>query len=166
MKQLILVRHAKSSWSDPGRADVDRPLNDRGRRDAPTMGARIHARGPQPQRILSSHARRALHTAQLLADACGIARADIDIVDAIYEASPATLLATVRALPAKLSRVLLVGHNPGLTEFAHALCPDAGIDNMPTCGVLYLEFAVRDWKSIDREAPVAWAFDYPKRAQG
>lgn len=165
-RHLVLVRHAKSSWSDPGRADVDRPLNDRGLRDAPKMGARIQARGTQPQRILSSHARRALHTAQLIADACGYPRADIDIVDEIYEASPATLLATVRALPAKLARVLLVGHNPGLTEFANRLCPEAHIENMPTAGVLYLDFAARDWASIGEKPPVDWEFDYPKREPG
>jgi phosphohistidine phosphatase len=165
-RHLVLVRHAKSSWSDPGRADADRALNDRGLRDAPRMGARIHARGPQPQRILSSHARRALHTAQLIADACGYPRADIDIVDEIYEASPATLLTIVRALPARLFRVLLVGHNPGLTELANQLCPQARIENIPTGGVLYLDFAARDWTSIGDEPPVDWEFDYPKRDSG
>jgi phosphohistidine phosphatase len=130
------------------------------------MGARIRARGQPPQRIVSSHARRALHTAQLIADACGIARAEIEIVDEIYEATPATLLAVARAFPAALERVVLVGHNPGLTEFANRLCAEAHIDNLPTCGVLYLGFALRDWESLGKAAPSSWEFDYPKRKPG
>ena len=166
MKHLAIVRHAKSSWSNPHQPDIDRPLNERGLRNAPDMGARIHRRWQKPERILSSHARRALHTAQLIADACGYPRADIEIIDEIYEASPTSLLAVLRTQTARISKLMIVGHNPGLTELGNRLCPAAGIDNIPTCGVLYIDFAVQGWDAIGEAPPAHWEFDYPKRPQG
>jgi len=163
MKQLILVRHAKSSWSDPGQRDFDRPLNARGERNAPEMAARLAARGLRPQLIVASGARRALATAQLMAREFGYPKQDIEIVDALYEASPAVWLAQIAALPPRVDRALMVGHNPELTELANRLCPDARIDNVPTCGVLVLDFAVRDWASTAATRPSAWDFDYPRR---
>ena len=166
MKRLFLVRHAKSSWADPGARDFDRPLNERGKKNAPEMGERLVARGQLPQLIVSSPARRALSTAQLIADACGIARAGIDIVDELYESTPATWLGVIRALPAGVERSLIVGHNPEITEIANRLCRAARIDNMPTCGVLYLDFAVAVWSAIGRVQPDVWSFDYPKQRPG
>ena len=166
MKHLVLVRHAKSSWANANQRDVHRPLNERGLRNAPDMGSRILAHGPFPERIISSHAQRALHTAQLIADAADYPRGHIEIVEEIYEASPETLLAVLRAQPDSYSRLMLVGHNPGLTELAARLCPAARIANIPTCGVLYLDLEQPDWASTGRNVAARWEFDYPKRPAG
>jgi phosphohistidine phosphatase len=163
MKRLILVRHAKSSWANPGQEDIDRPLNERGERNAPEMGRRLRERGELPARVVSSPARRALATARLMAVELGIARGDIVIEDALYEASVATWIKVITALPAGLDAVLMVGHNPTLTELANLLCRDVRIDNVPTCGVLRLDYEMRDWTVFPGIPPVAWFFDYPKR---
>lgn len=163
MKQLIIVRHAKSSWADPGQRDFDRPLNGRGERNAPEMAQRLKARGLRPQLIVASGARRAHATAKLMAAVFGYPKADIEIVDALYEATPRVWLQQIRALPAKFDVVLMVGHNPELTALVAELCPGARIDNVPTCGVLCLDFAIHDWSGVGAAPPAAWHFDYPKK---
>jgi phosphohistidine phosphatase len=150
--------------ADPGQRDIDRPLNERGQRNAPEMGARLVARGQVPGLIISSPARRALTTAQLLADACGIARADIRIVDALYEASTETWLKIISDLPGRVDAVLMVGHNPELTALANLLCHQARIDNLPTCAVLRLDYAARNWSALARSQPADWDLDYPRRS--
>lgn len=163
VKRLQLLRHAKSSWSEPGVADIDRPLNDRGLRNAPKMGERLVARAQVPELIVSSPARRALATAQLVADACGIARAAIEVVDALYEAGTDTWLRLISELPRRTDRVLMVGHNPAITDLAHLLCEEARIDNVPTCGLLVLDYDLDAWTAVALNRPAAWLFDYPKR---
>jgi len=144
MKRLTLVRHAKSSWKDAALADLDRPLNGRGKRDAPRMGAHLATQGFRPDIILSSPARRARKTAQLLAAAIPGAAGRILFDPALYEASAAELLERVRALDQAWQHVMLIGHNPGLTDFANLLTA-VGIDNLPTCGVLALDLAIDSW---------------------
>lgn len=163
MKRLILVRHAKSSWADPGMEDIDRPLNERGKRDAPEMARRLRARGERPDLIVSSPARRARSTARRMADELGIAREDVSIEDALYEASVDTWLRVIAALPPAADAVLMVGHNPTLTELGHALCRAVRIDNIPTCGVLRLDYGLRSWAAVPGAEPSDWSFDYPKR---
>lgn len=163
MKQLIIVRHAKSSWADPGQRDFDRPLNGRGERNAPEMARRLEARGVRPQLIVASGARRAHATAKLMAGVFGYAEVDIAIVDALYEASPRVWLAQIRALPASVDTVMMVGHNPEITALVAELCPGTRIDNVPTCGVLCLDYDVRDWTGIAGATPLRWDFDYPKK---
>lgn len=162
MKRLILCRHAKSSWADPGMADIDRPLNDRGKRDAPEMGRRLRERGVAPDLVVSSGARRARATARRIAAELGIDGDAVTIVERLYEASVATWLAVIGGLPDSAGTVLLVGHNPGLTELANRLLADARIDNVPTCGVLCAEYPVRAWSAIPASRPSTWSFDYPK----
>ena len=163
MHTLYLVRHAKSSWDNPGIRDFDRPLNGRGERNAPEMAGRLKARGLRPQLIVASGARRAHATAKLMAGVFGYAKADIEIVDALYEASPRVWLEQIRALPAGIDTVMMVGHNPEITALVAELCPEARIDNVPTCGVLCLDYEARDWAGIARAKPVSWDFDYPKK---
>lgn len=163
MKRLLLCRHAKSSWANPGQDDIDRPLNDRGKRNAPEMAQRLRERGEVPALIVSSPARRALATARLMADELGMAREDIVIEDALYEASVATWLRVIAALPTAADSVLMVGHNPTLTDVANRLCAAVRIDNIPTCGVMRLDYALGSWSAVPGSTPSEWAFDYPKR---
>jgi phosphohistidine phosphatase len=165
VKTLILVRHAKSDWDDSSLADSERPLAKRGRRDAPRMAQRLLARGLPPERILSSPVRRAYDTACLFATGLGIETDAIETIDRLYAADAATWLEIAGRLPAQLASVLIVGHNPEITEVAGRLCP-APIENMPTCAVLRLQYATADWREIAGLRPVHWDFDYPKRLPG
>ncbi len=162
MKRLTLVRHAKSSWDDPDLGDFDRPLNKRGTRDAADMGERLAARGNPPERIVTSPARRAWSTAKKLAKRLGYAKEKIVTEIAIYEASPETLLALVQKLNDRDRHVLLVGHNPGLTDLANRLC-DFGVSNMPTGATLCLDFEVDTWAAVWAGAGRVVFYDYPKK---
>src|SRR5437899_2174425 len=133
MKTLFLIRHAKSSWDDTALPDKDRPLSDRGRRDAPKMGKRLAKRDVKPDLILSSPARRALTTAEIIAKKLDYKRKNIVVEDRLYSGAVHDLLNVVQKLGDKLERVMLFGHNPELTELAHPLSSD--ITHMPTFAV-------------------------------
>lgn len=160
MLQLILVRHAKSSWDHAGVSDFDRPLNDRGRRDAPAMGRRLLGLGIVPERIVSSPALRAISTARLLAQELEIPLDDIQLREPIYDASVKALLGVVHGLDAQ-GPVLLVGHNPGISEFAATLarCP---FTDMPTCGVAVIDLEVREWGEVKARTGRVRQYLYPK----
>lgn len=161
MKTLILARHAKSDWQHAGLADHDRPLNRRGQHDAPRMGAHLAAHYPAPQRILSSTALRAASTAAILADALGIEAGAIEHLRRLYLADARTLLGVARALPDHLDTVMLVAHNPGMTDLVNLLS-DAGLDNLPTCGVARIGFEVADWSALTPGDGRLLSLDLPK----
>jgi phosphohistidine phosphatase len=161
MKVLFLVRHAKSSRDDPSLPDRERPLNDRGRRDAPRMGKRLKKRHAKPDLLVSSPARRALKTARLVADEIGYERKGIVVDDRLYASSAADLLAVVRALEKRLDRVMLFGHNPELADFAHRL--SSRIADMPTCAVAEFRYDTKAWSDVGQTAPVKASLDTPKR---
>jgi phosphohistidine phosphatase len=162
MKTLILVRHAKSSWNDQAQRDIDRPLNERGRDDAPMMADRMAARGTSPQRVLCSPALRTVTTAEIFASRLHMPRELIQLERQIYLSGPAHLLHLVRQQESTIDCVMLVGHNPALTDFLNELCTDARVDNMPTCCVAELTFASADWASIDFAQASLKVLDYPK----
>lgn len=162
MKTLILVRHAKSSWGDPALADRDRPLNGRGRREAPKMGKRLRKHGAKPDLVLSSPARRALATARLIAKQVGYRRRKIRVQDGLYATEPAQLLRAIRKVGARHKRVMLVGHNPELAELAHRLSPE--IAAMPTCAAVLFAFDAKSWERVGRAKPRKVEFLRPRRA--
>jgi len=162
VKTLILVRHAKSSWKDPELADFDRPLNARGKRDAPLMGRRLAARGERPDLMLSSPARRAVATMKKIAAAAGFDEREIVTDDRLYEADAHDLLEVVRGIDDKRAKVLLCGHNPGLTDLCNLIC-NCSIDNIPTCGILSLGFHCDSWKDVELRSGKVLYFDYPKK---
>lgn len=145
MKTLLLMRHAKSSWKDPEQADYDRPLNKRGKRDAPRMGRLIRAEGLSPDIILSSAALRARMTAESVADQCEYA-GEIHYLDELCAADPQTLLATLYKLPEEYSRVLMIAHNPGLEELIESLT--GKYQHLPTAALAYLMIPVQLWQDI------------------
>lgn len=161
MKILILVRHAKSSWKDASLADRDRPLNKRGKRDAPEMGRRLAARGAAPDLIVSSPAARALATARIIAEAVGYPVDAIREDERLYLASPAELLEAIRDLDDGYDRVFLFGHNPGLTELVNELSEPA-VDNVPTCGLVELRLAAERWADVSPDTVRRVSFDTPK----
>ena len=148
MKKLFLIRHAKSSWDDTALPDKDRPLANRGRRDAPKMGKRLAKREVKPDLILSSPARRALTTAEIIAKKLDYKVKDIVVDDRLYASAVHGLLDVIHKLEDNLKRVMLFGHNPELIELAHRLSSE--ITHMPTCAVAEFKFNAKSWSNIGK----------------
>jgi phosphohistidine phosphatase len=144
MKTLLIMRHAKSSWDNPAQEDHERPLNKRGRRDAPRMGCWLREQSLEPELIVVSSARRAQQTAELLAPECG--SAVIQTEPLLYHASQHAWEQVVRALPDSASRILCVGHNPGIEEFLHSLTQQ-GV-SMPTAAIAWVELQIQSWSQF------------------
>ncbi|MCF7200896.1 SixA phosphatase family protein [Pseudomonas oligotrophica] len=161
MKTLYLVRHAKSSWDDPGLADHDRPLARRGLRQLGEIGPWLAARGVRPQRLLCSSAERARATAGPLAEAMGYPAAAIDYQARLYACTPQVLLAAIAEQPDELASLMLVGHDPELTELAIRL--GAAIEHLPTCAFVELVFDAAHWCEIATRPPRHTAFHRPTR---
>jgi phosphohistidine phosphatase len=161
MKKLFLIRHAKSSWDDATLADQERPLNERGRRDAPKIGGRLARREVKPDLILSSPALRALTTAKIIAGKLDYKRKHIIIDDRLYAAEADDLLEVIHELDDRLQCVMIVGHNPELSELAQRLCGEIG--HLPTGAVAEFGFAAKSWSDIGTCPAATVAFDYPKK---
>jgi phosphohistidine phosphatase len=159
---LILFRHGKSGWDEPALDDVLRPLAPRGLRDVPEMGRRLARRGPLPERIVTSTAVRALSSAQAVARELDY-RAD-GIVEApeLYLASTRTLLEIVRGTPAPVRTLMLVGHNPGFTDFANQH-GQIRLDNLPTAGMLCIGLEANKWSAVQPASGRLVWYDCPKR---
>ncbi len=162
MKRLYVIRHAKSSWSDPSLGDFERTLNKRGKRDAPLMGARMKKDGARPDMIVSSPAKRAMKTSRAIAKALGFPAGKITKETAVYEASLQDLVGVVRELPDDCGEVILVGHNPGFSDLAGYLASDASI-YMPTCAVCCIDLEVESWGDVSGGLGRMVSYDYPKK---
>lgn len=161
MKTLYLLRHAKSSWEFDNLSDHDRPLNNRGRNDAPLMGEQLARRNITPDLIVSSPAVRALTTATLVAKEIDYPLEKIVVKERVYHADQKQLLEVIRETPPEVEELLLVGHNDGLTDLANFLSPTP-LDNVPTAGVVSLSFDVSSWRQVSPENVRFNFFDYPK----
>ncbi|QSA96260.1 histidine phosphatase family protein [Methylococcus sp. EFPC2] len=162
MKRLLLVRHAKSSWDDPGLPDRERPLNKRGKRDAPWMGQLLKKRGYAPDRILTSPAKRALKTASKLAKELGYPQDRIEVREGIYLRGVDELTELIATLDPGWRRVLLVGHNPELSELAHRLTR-ADLADLPTCGAVSIAFDAASWRDCARGGGHLEFFERPPK---
>ena len=162
MKTLTLVRHAKSSWKDRMLRDRDRPLNKRGKRDAPVMGQRIAAAGIRPSLIVSSPAVRAWTTAKVIAGELDYPLEFLQREDDLYLASLDNWLDVVAAQDENFNSIMLFGHNPGLTDFANYLSPGL-THNVPTAGVVSVNIDREDWQLYERPKTELVLYDYPKK---
>lgn len=163
MKTLYVVRHAKSSWDDTDLADIDRPLNDRGKRDAPRMGKRLKEKDIHPELLLSSPARRAFSTAKRIGEVLNYKKDNIRTEKKLYHASESEILNVVRSLSDKVDSAMIFGHNPGLTDFVNEVLDGKQyIDNVPTCGVLAFSFSCKSWTDVSGKNSELLFFDYPK----
>jgi len=162
MKILTLVRHAKSSWRDTVLSDRERPLNKRGTRDAPIMGSRATDAGIRPSLIVSSPAVRAWTTAKAFATELGYPIEFLQREDDIYLASLDSLLDVVASQDNGFNSLMLFGHNPGLTDFANYLSPGL-TNNLPTAGIVSVQFDRDDWQLIERPKIELLVYDYPKK---
>lgn len=162
MKTLTLLRHAKSSWDTPGLPDQDRPLNSRGERDAPLAAERIQEAGIRPSLIVSSPALRAWTTAKILAQHIHYPLEFLQREKELYLASRRRLIEAVGRQDDGFNSMLLVGHNPGLTELANYLIPGL-TDNVPTCGVVCINLTSDAWDLTRTGDNELLLFDYPKK---
>lgn len=160
-KTLILIRHGKSDWSNNGEKDFDRPLNNRGNMDAPRMGGKLKDMGIMPDLIVSSPALRTTLTAEYICEQIGYPYEQVDFQEDIYEASVRTLLKVVNELSEKHHTVIIVGHNPGFSYLAEYLAGTV-IGNIPTCGIVELEFDLETWAMVSQNTAMLKSFIYPK----
>jgi len=163
MKTIVLVRHAKSSWKDPSLDDFDRPLNKRGKRNAPFMGEKLKERRIMPDLILSSPAKRAKKTARAIAEKIGYPKKKIIFDDNMYHSNERYLLELVRNQDDKYETLMLFGHNPDFNNFADILLKKNPVDNIPTTGVYGIRFNVDRWKKVREGKGKSLFFSYPKR---
>lgn len=169
MKRISLVRHGKSSWKHFGLADFDRPLNGRGKKNVPEMAQRycrfLEVNDiPKPELIVTSSANRALTTANLLCEGLGISIEKLQLSEKLYHASIEEIEYVISNLPEIHSHVAMVGHNPGFTCFGNQYS-EPNIENIPTAGIVCIEFNVEHWLDVPgRQGKRLW-FDYPKNKQ-
>ncbi|MFZ6013438.1 MAG: SixA phosphatase family protein [Bacteroidota bacterium] len=165
MKTLYVVRHAKSSWDNPEQADFNRPLNERGKRDAPRMGKRLKEKGIKPDVMMSSPAKRAWSTCKKIAEVIGFPEDKIKSERSLYHASEDDILSVVRNIKDKHDSLMIFGHNPGLTDFVNELMDEetlVDIGNIPTCGIAAFTFDVESWNEVNWEKGKLIFYDYPK----
>lgn len=162
MKTLTLLRHAKSSWDTPGLADKDRPLNKRGFRDAPEMAVRLQEASIRPSLILSSPAVRAWETAKVVAQQIGYPLEFLQREADLYLASRRKLIEVIGRQDNGFNSMLVVAHNPGLTDLANYLV--AGLtDNLPTSGIVSINLASDEWDLRQTGNNELLVYDYPKK---
>ncbi len=163
MKKLYLVRHAKSSWADMGMDDFDRPLNERGKKDAPQMANLLKHREVVPNQMISSPAKRAFSTCLLFAEVLKFESSKIITDKKLYHAGADTILKVLSNLKEQGDEevVFLFGHNPGITEFANNLL-NIAIDNIPTCGIVEAKLDIETWKEISFGCGKMNSFNFPK----
>lgn len=162
MKSIYLLRHAKSSWDDSSLSDKQRPLAERGRRNAPQMGARFAERGEQLERVISSPALRAHTTAQLFCEACGFPVQDIQVESDLYFSGSGSIEDVIMNQDDRVRSIMLVFHNPDITYFTNSIDYDVRIDNVPTCGLVKLVSDIAQWQDWSRDNSAFEYFDYPK----
>jgi phosphohistidine phosphatase len=148
MKSALVLRHAKSSWKHPDLADHERPLNKRGKHDAPSMGRLLKRERLVPEIIISSTAIRARSTAEAVAKASGY-KGKIILNKSLYSAGPDAYLGEMHDLSDEYIRVLIIGHNPGLEELVEMLTGE--IHLMPTCSLAHMKLHVDKWSDIDNK---------------
>jgi phosphohistidine phosphatase len=162
MLRLTLIRHAQAAPAHAGQEDWDRALEASGQRDAHEMGRRLKSRDCRPDLVLSSPAARALATAQILARELGISGSKVQQDERLYLASAKDLQKVAHELGGDVEHLMVVGHNPGLTEFADALSSERSIDNLPTCAAYSLDFEIAHWSELEWSTGVDAEFDYPR----
>ena len=163
MKKLFIVRHAKSSWDHPELDDYDRPLNKRGKRNAPEMGQRLANRKVKPDAMVTSPAKRAAATARRIAEQISFPVSDIQKEAMLYHGSVTNMINVIQATSDAVDSLMIFGHNPGLTDLANRLS-GSDIYNIPTCGIVEIEFSVAHWKEIELSTGKLVTFDFPKNS--
>lgn len=162
MKRLYLIRHGKSAWDSEGTQDIDRPLKEKGINDAYEMAGRLVRTGSLPELLLTSPAARASHTALIFARIMNVKDEAIEIRENLYLAGPSEILGVIGTIPDNINSAALFGHNPGFTDLANKLS-NLRIDNVPTSGMVVMDFQTSLWKDISNKTLLSASFDYPSK---
>lgn len=162
MKRLILIRHAKSSWANPLQSDFDRPLNDRGLHDAPMMGARLKKAGVRTDLIIASTAKRAAQTAIGVAKKIGYPEEKILWREDLYHCIPSVFEEVISEVDNAVQTLLVVAHNPGISEFAAALDNTRSVHHMATCAIAGFDFGSDHWSEVRSAPKTLFIYDTPK----
>lgn len=162
MRHLYIVRHAKSSWGNIDLQDFDRPLNERGKKDAPEMARRLLERDIKMDAFVSSPAKRAKKTAGIFCDELGGNKKHIILVESLYHASDEIFYDVIQSFDDDYKHVAVFSHNPCITDFVNLLCPAVKIQNMPTCGIFAVAIPIKKWIDFKEAEKKFLFFDYPK----
>ncbi|HEX4956927.1 MAG TPA: histidine phosphatase family protein [Lacibacter sp.] len=164
MKQLLLIRHAKSSWADAGMKDVDRPLNERGKKDAPDMAQRLLKKQVKAELFLCSTAMRAQSTCAMMMKEMNVDTNRMILKEELYLAPPDVFYDCIQELDDQYNTVAMVAHNPGITDFVNGLT-DVKVDDMPTCAVYAIRIETESWRTFKEAKRKFCFFEYPKKVQ-
>jgi phosphohistidine phosphatase len=160
LKTLYLIRHADTRVKASGEADFDRSLTARGEMDAAWIGQRLKERAVSVDLIHTSSAVRARESAKLIAGELGLVKSQVIMDKALYLAGVPDLLEVVHTIEDTAREVILVGHNPGVIQFANWLS-NAVVNNVPTCGTLRIDFPVESWREVKEGMGSLIFFDHP-----
>lgn len=162
MKKLYIIRHAKSNWDNAAHHDIERPLAERGEKDAQLMGKILAKNHVLPDIIFSSPALRAFTTARIISDEINYDKNKLHIGNELYFGNEDAIIRLIQSFDTKAETAFIVGHNPTFSNLAAALC-DTFHAEMPTCGIVGLEFNAGSWKQIEKGAGKLALYDYPKK---
>lgn len=162
MKTLYIIRHAKSSWDDPNLTDFDRPLNNRGKSDAKMMAEIFANQVKSVGAFVSSTAKRAVKTTNQFIERDDLSYNTIEYTDLLYHASAQKIADVIAGQENQNDSIAIVGHNPGLTDFANEF-GNVTIDNLPTTGILAFAFDIEKWENVLSGDGKLLFFEYPKR---
>ena len=160
-RSLVMIRHAKSSWANPLQSDFERPLNERGQKEAPEMGERLKELNIVPDLIIASSAKRTKQTAKKIADAVGYAPDNIRWEEKLYHCIPSVFEELLYEVGDDVATLFIVAHNPGITEFVNMLAPGFSVENMPTCGIAGVDFEANEWSKFFSAERKIILFEYP-----
>ncbi|MBS1917799.1 MAG: histidine phosphatase family protein [Bacteroidetes bacterium] len=161
MKSLLIIRHAKSSWDSSVLNDFDRPLNDRGKKDAPEMAQRLTEKNITIDAFVASPAKRAKKTAEFFIEKFKRDKKEIIFIPSLYHAPVEIFNQVVSGLNDAHNSVAIFSHNPGITSFVNSLT-DVKLDNMPTCSVFAVTAETNSWSNFFSVKKEFWFFDYPR----
>jgi phosphohistidine phosphatase len=161
MKQLLLIRHAKSSWDDAAANDMDRPLNERGKKDAPKMAERLLDKKVKIDGFYTSPAKRALSTCRLFVKSLDRKEKHIIEAEELYEPNVESFFNVIRKADEDFDTIAIFSHNPGITAFANKLT-SVQVDDMPTCSIFAIKADIKKWNDFEDGEKLFWFFDYPK----
>ncbi len=159
-RTLILIRHAKSRWSNPLHSDFDRPLNERGNHDAPLMGKKLKELNIIPDLIIASSAKRTRQTAKLIAEKVGYNVDEIKWEEKLYHCIPSVFDEVIFEVGDDVKTLFIIAHNPGITEYVNDLSPKFAIDHMPTCGMVGVQMDMDEWGNMPISEKKVFLYEY------
>ncbi|HTN18096.1 MAG TPA: histidine phosphatase family protein [Chitinophagaceae bacterium] len=160
-KILIVMRHAKTETQQTGQKDYDRNLLDRGRNDAALVAARLLSAGFKPDLILTSSANRTEQTTAMVKKVAQWEHIDTTSLQKLYHADATTIEDTISSVDDSIATLMIVGHNPGISEFAYHCAPKSIISEMPTSAIAVFSIEADSWQGFSRAQKTLKLYDYP-----